>query len=430
MSKMKNSGIEWIGEVPEGWNVIKSRFFLNEISTKGYPNEEVLSLYRDYGIVPKNSRSDNYNVTSLDTSGYKFVKPGNLVINKMKAWQGSIAISEMQGIVSPAYYTFEVDSKRFDLRFLHYALRNPAYKQEYLRISAGLRIGQWDLNKNAFKNLQYVYPISKEEQTKIAAFLDKKTALIDEIIRDTKKSIEELKAYKQSVITEIVTKGLDPKAKLVPSGIEWIGDVPEGWRHISLNLAFNEIGSGTTPNTSHPEFYSDKHYWIQSGDLYQKRYINDTKKKISGLGFNSSSALKMYKAPFIAIAMYGASIGNVSISKIDSCVNQAVATLSKPNLITIEYAYYCLVVSKEFLVLESRGGTQPNISQEILKRWKIPLPTIIEQQKIADFLDQKTAEIDALIAEKERLITEYETYKKSLIYEYVTGKKQVGAHQS
>lgn len=164
--------------------------------------------------------------------------------------------------------------------------------------------------------------------------------------------------------------------------------------------------------------------------MYQKKYIKDTKKKISSLGLNSSSALKVYKAPFITVAMYGASIGNVSISEINSCVNQAVAVLSKSNLAKIEFVYYCLFISKEFLVLESKGGTQPNISQEILKSWKIPLPPIDEQQKIADYLDQKTAQIDAIIKEKETLISEYESYKKSMIYEYVTGKKQVEGYES
>lgn len=425
MNEMKDSGIKWIGSIPEEWEVLKSRYFLNEISIKGYPNEEVLSLYRDYGIIPKNSRSDNHNVTSLDTSGYKFVIPGNLVINKMKAWQGSMAISNLRGIVSPAYYTFEVDNERFDLRFLHYALRNPAYKQEYRRISAGLRIGQWDLNKNEFKNLKYVYPIDKTVQKKIATFLDEKIALIDDIIKDTKQTIEELVSYKKSLIKEIVTKGINPNVKLLQSGIDWIGEIPKGWKTIPLKLVFNEIGSGTTPDTSQSEFYGDKIYWIQSGDLYQKKYVEDTKKRISDKGLNSSSALKIYKSPFIAVAMYGASIGNVSISKIDSCVNQAVAVLSNPILLELEFAYFCLFISKEFLILESKGGTQPNISQEILKNWKIPLPTVDEQKMIIEILDKKTNQIDMIIKEKENLISEYENYKKSMIYEYVTGKKRV-----
>lgn len=203
--KLVPSGIEWIGEVPEEWEVLKSRYFLNEISVKGYPDEEVLSLYRDYGIIPKNSRSDNHNVTSLDTSGYKLVEPGNLVINKMKAWQGSMAISDLRGIVSPAYYTFEVDNERFDLRFLHYALRNPAYKQEYMRISAGLRVGQWDLNKNEFKNLKYAFPENKEEQKAIADYLDEKISQIDALIIEKENVISEYENYKKSMIYEYVT---------------------------------------------------------------------------------------------------------------------------------------------------------------------------------------------------------------------------------
>lgn len=203
--KLVPSGIEWIGEVPEEWEVLKSRYFLNEISVKGYPDEEVLSLYRDYGIIPKNSRSDNHNVTSLDTSGYKLVEPGNLVINKMKAWQGSMAISDLRGIVSPAYYTFEVDNERFDLRFLHYALRNPAYKQEYMRISAGLRVGKWDLNKNEFKNLKYAFPENKEEQKAIADYLDEKISQIDALIIEKENVISEYENYKKSMIYEYVT---------------------------------------------------------------------------------------------------------------------------------------------------------------------------------------------------------------------------------
>lgn len=203
--KLVPSDIEWIGEVPEEWEVLKSRYFLNEISVKGYPDEEVLSLYRDYGIIPKNSRSDNHNVTSLDTSGYKLVKPGNLVINKMKAWQGSMAISNLRGIVSPAYYTFEVDNERFNLRFLHYALRNPAYKQEYMRISAGLRVGQWDLNKNEFKNLKYAFPANKEEQKAIADYLDEKISQIDALIIEKENVISDYENYKKSMIYEYVT---------------------------------------------------------------------------------------------------------------------------------------------------------------------------------------------------------------------------------
>lgn len=201
---MKDSGVEWIGEIPESWKLKRVRYFLKEISEKNHPNEQVLSLYRDYGVIPKDSRNDNHNVTSSDTSGYKFVDVGNLVINKMKAWQGSLAISNYQGIISPAYYIYRIIDGGIDLRFLHYALRNPAYKQEYMRISSGLRIGQWDLNKEEFKKLFYPFP-EQEEQQEIANFLDEKSKQIDKLVLDKQIIIQENESYKKSLIYEYVT---------------------------------------------------------------------------------------------------------------------------------------------------------------------------------------------------------------------------------
>lgn len=201
---MKDSGVEWIGEIPESWKLKRVRYFLKEISEKNHPNEQVLSLYRDYGVIPKDSRNDNHNVTSSDTSGYKFVDVGNLVINKMKAWQGSLAISNYQGIISPAYYIYRIIDGGIDLRFLHYALRNPAYKQEYMRISSGLRIGQWDLNKEEFKKIFYPFP-EQEEQQEIANFLDEKSKQIDKLVLDKQIIIQENESYKKSLIYEYVT---------------------------------------------------------------------------------------------------------------------------------------------------------------------------------------------------------------------------------
>lgn len=203
--EMKDSGIEWIGEIPSDWIIKKTRYFLMETSIKNHPDEEVLSLYRDYGVVPKNSRDDNHNVTSANTSNYKFVRKNDVVINKMKAWQGSIAISEYKGIVSPAYYTFEVTDKEIEFKFLHYALRNNLYLDEYMRLSAGLRVGQWDLNKNEFKNILYPFPNSISEQLQIVSYLDEQTSRIDKLIEDKTKVIEELEDYKKSLIYEYVT---------------------------------------------------------------------------------------------------------------------------------------------------------------------------------------------------------------------------------
>lgn len=130
MRKMKGSGIEWIGEIPEGWEVSQLKYATRWKSEKGCPDAPVLSLYRDFGVVPKDSRNDNHNVTSLDTSNYKVVDIGDLVINKMKAWQGSMAVSDYRGIVSPAYHVCSITSNKVNKRYLHHLLRNPAYLPE------------------------------------------------------------------------------------------------------------------------------------------------------------------------------------------------------------------------------------------------------------------------------------------------------------
>lgn len=419
MNKMKESGIEWIGEIPREWKVLKSRYFLKEISLIGYPDEEVLSLYRDYGIVPKNSRSDNYNVTSLNTSGYKYVRPGYLVINKMKAWQGSMAISDFQGIVSPAYYTYEVDNTTFDLRFLHYALRNPAYNQEYRRISAGLRIGQWDLNKNEFKNLRYAYPIDKTVQKKIATFLDDKSVLIDEIISDTKKTIEELEAYKKSMISEVVTKGLNPNVTLKPSGVEWIENCPREWDKFTIGQLFKQVKQKNTGMI-------ERNLLSLSYGRIKRRDINSG----DGLLPESFEGYNIIEKDDIVLRMTDLQNDKTSlrqgIAEERGIITSAYITMRATQKVSPRFVYYQLFgfdVNKGYYGMGS--GVRQSVNWNDIKKLSLILPEFKLQQEIAEYLDKKMEQIDALKAEKETLISEYESYKKSMIYEYVTGKKQV-----
>ena len=201
--KMKDSGIEWIGEIPEGWEVSQLKYATRWKSEKGCPDAPVLSLYRDFGVVPKDSRDDNHNVTSLDTSNYKVVDIGDLVINKMKAWQGSMAVSDYRGIVSPAYHVCSITSNKVNKRYLHHLLRNPAYLPEYARLSTGMRIGQWDLGFDDFKNIPFLIP-PLDEQAKIADYLDNGCASLDAMLSKTRSSIEEYKKLKQAVITQAI----------------------------------------------------------------------------------------------------------------------------------------------------------------------------------------------------------------------------------
>lgn len=202
--EMKDSGIEWIGEIPKHWKIFPIKYILKWKSEKNYPNEMVLSLYRDYGVIPKDSRDDNHNVTSEDTASYKFVEVGDFVINKMKAWQGSMAVSDYQGIVSPAYHVCSFKTNELNKKYFHYLLRNQLYLPEFRRLSTGLRIGQWDLGFEDFKQLPYLFP-PLEEQNQIVEYLDKKTSEIDTLITKKEALIAELEEYKKSLIYECVT---------------------------------------------------------------------------------------------------------------------------------------------------------------------------------------------------------------------------------
>ena len=203
------------------------------------------------------------------------------------------------------------------------------------------------------------------------------------------------------------------------SGIEWIGEVPEEWGIKPIKHIFGAIGSGTTPDSSKVEYYDGNINWLQSGDLYKKDYVYAVSKTITDLGYRSSASLRIYQAPFLAIAMYGASIGNLAISKIDACVNQAVAVLKGEENI-VRFAKLALEISKTELIFAAQGGTQPNINQVLIKNWVIPFPSEIEIKKIADFLDKKVAQLDKIKSLLEEQIKTLEDYRKSLIYETVT----------
>lgn len=201
---MKQSGIPWAESIPEHWTTEKFRYKLKVRRVSGYGDKQVLSVYREYGVIPKDSRDDNHNVTSEDTSKYKYVRPNDFVINKMKAWQGSMGVSEYEGIVSSAYFVYEFSDDDYKPRFFHYFMRNANNIPEYRRLSGGIRDGQWDLSPYDLGNMPIIVP-PKSEQNKIVVYLDEKCALLDQSIADKQTQIETLKSYKASLIYEYVT---------------------------------------------------------------------------------------------------------------------------------------------------------------------------------------------------------------------------------
>ena len=208
--------------------------------------------------------------------------------------------------------------------------------------------------------------------------------------------------------------------KMKDSGIVRLGQIPEHWAASRIKYLYSVIGSGTTPQSGNMMYYDGEKHWIQSGDLYKTKYIVDTEKKITEFAEKTISALKLYKADFIVVAMYGASIGNVSISKIDACVNQACCVIKPNERVDFNYLYYSLVNDKDIMLDMSIGGTQPNISQAKILEIPVMLPPLPEQTKIADFLDAKCADIDQIRTDVEKQIEILTDYKKSVITEAVT----------
>ncbi len=419
MREMKDSGIAWIGAIPNHWKVSKIKQIVCWKSVKGQPDLPVLSLYRDYGVVPKDSRDDNHNVTSLDTSGYKVVERGDLVINKMKAWQGSLAVSEYNGIVSPAYHICKITSEKICKKYLHYLLRDASYLPEYMRLSTGLRVGQWDLSFDDFKNIPFLVP-PLAEQERIAAFLDAECAEIDAVLEKTRASIEEYKKLKQAVITQAVTKGVRGDRPMKDSGIEWIGEIPAEWD--VLNLVAHT--SMLTPMRDRPENLDGPIPWVRIED-FEGKYIESSK---AGLGVSMKTVkemnLKVYPVGTI-LCTSSCIMGKCAIVSRELVSNQRFIGIIPDRTTDKTYLYYLMTSNAERMNFLSTGALQANLSRSAFEHLKVQFPPYSEQQEIVAYLDDKCEKIDALIARKQQYLTEIENYKKSLIYEYVTGKKEV-----
>ena len=434
MRKMKDSGIEWIGEIPEDWEVCKLKPFLQWKSVKGFGNETVLSLYRDFGIIPKESRDDNHNVTSLDTDSYKLVEIGDFVINKMKAWQGSMAISNYRGIVSPAYHVCSIKNSKIYKPYFHYLMRNKSYLPEYERLSSGLRIGQWDLSFEDFCQIKFIIP-SFIEQQRIADFLEKKCSEIDSVISKTSETIEEYKKLKQSIITEVVTgkvkieneKACGKYDIYKDSGIEWIGEIPSEWSVIRTKFISDSMSKGNGI-TKEQIVQNGDSPCVRYGEIYSK-YNHSFSNCITKTNKSMYTNLQYFSYGDILFACTGElpeEIGkNIVYLGNEDC-------LAGGDIIVMKHSQ-----NPSFLnyVYNSYGQTQKSLGKTKLKVVHISateianifvaLPSIPVQQQISDFLDKKCSEIDKLITKKEQLVVELESYKKSLIYEVVTGKREV-----
>ena len=431
MRKMKDSGIEWIGEIPEGWEVSQLKYATRWKSEKGCPDAPVLSLYRDFGVVPKDSRDDNHNVTSLDTSNYKVVDVGDLVINKMKAWQGSMAVSDYRGIVSPAYHVCSITSNKVNKRYLHHLLRNPAYLPEYARLSTGMRIGQWDLGFDDFKNIPFLIP-PLDEQAKIADYLDNGCASLDATLSKTRSSIEEYKKLKQAVITQAVTKGVRGEREMKPTDFTRWSEIPFDWDLKRVKSCIASISSGLSAVTDDANSEESGKFVLRTSAVSSGFFVPTEVKPVL------KSAVNRLICPVEPDTLIASRMNTASM--VGACAyvaNNHPNTFLPDKLWKIKflpsyhtkYMWYALnsVPAKSWFSELATGASSSmqNISINDFTSNYLPIPAFSEQKEIANYLDAKCAEIDGLVAKKEQLVKELESYKKSLIYEVVTGKREV-----
>lgn len=414
---MKDSGIEWIGEIPAGWALRKGKWILFHLERPVEPDDGVITCFRDGEVTLRSKRREEGFTFSLQEAGYQGIEPGDLVVHGMDGFAGAIGISDSRGKGTPVLNVLDSTENK---RYLMYFLRTMACNGIFLALSTGIRVRSCDTNWNKLKELQFILPHG-DEQEKIVDFLDRKCAEIDAVIEKTKATIEEYKKLKQAVITEAVTKGIRGNRPMKDSGIEWIGEIPEEWEMRKCKHISSFING----------------YAFDSADLcmdftYPVIRIGDIKdgcvdfECCQGVKWNQGLDNYRIQVNDILLAMSGATVGKVglAIPTCNSYINQRVGILRSD---CYKYLYYVLSTDDfvEYILLEASGSAQPNVSGKVCGNYPLPYPPCSERKEIVLFLDEKCAALDILIAKKTALLTELETYKKSLIYEYVTGKKEV-----
>ena len=423
----KDSGVEWLGEVPSHWESFPLFVQAKISSITNHIDKELLSVYLDRGVVRFSDVDEKRtNVTSLDLSKYQLVRKGNLVLNNQQAWRGSVGVSSYEGIVSPAYLILELSNK-FDPHYANYLFRNGSMVSHYLIASKGVGTIQRNLYwGNLRRTPIFIPPLS--EQQKIAQFLDDKTAKIDQAVDLAEKQIALLKEHKQILIQNAVTRGLNPDVPLKDSGVEWIGQVPEHWSVKKIKHVTSKIGSGITPLGGGSNYIDGGIPLLRSQNIHFDRIDLNDVARISEFTHNSMKNSKVRKGD-VLLNITGGSLGRCFYvdSNEEMNVNQHVCIIrpnKKINTIFLNMLLASEIGQKQIWFFQQGGGRE-GLNFQAIKNFYLPLPDLEEQQKIAIYLDKQAAKIDQAIALKTAHIEKLKEYKSVLINDVVTGKVRV-----
>ncbi len=432
-SEYGESGDDWFGRLPNHWDLASLRWLVSGERPitygivqcgpdvpNGVPYVRPVDMGDECG-----AELDNLQRTAPDIAARysrSTLRPGDLVVSIGPSFgKAMIVPDELDGANLTQGTARVAAGSEVDRHFLFWVLRSTEVHQWWDAGCAGATFRALTLELLSATPVP-LPPLA--EQRAIAEFLDRETGRIDALIERKRRLIELLEEKRTALITRAVTKGLDPDVPLKPSGVEWLGDIPEHWEVWKTAHAFRKVSSGTTPPSQSREYYDGDICWVNTSELRDAR-IQDTGKKITQEALREFSALKLYAPGTVLVALYGATIGKVGLLATEATVNQACCALLDSDVILPEFAFHVFVSARRHLLGKAYGGGQPNISQETIRSLKLPVPPVSEQRVILEQINHSAELIDGLVEQVEQAITRLQEYRTALISAAVTGKIDV-----
>jgi len=417
----KESGVDWIGEIPSEWDCIRGRFLFTKKKeiNKEFQNDNLLSLTLN-GVLNKDLESHE-GLRPLDYKTYQIFEKDDLVfklIDLENVKTSRVGLVHEKGIMSPVYIRLEPRPEILP-RFSYYFYYD-LYKKEifnYLGLGVRSSLSPSDL-------LEIEIPLSTiQEQQQISTYLYHKTHQIDSLVEKTQQKIELLKEQKSSLINKVVTKGLNPDVEMKDSGVEWIGEIPSGWKVIQIRFISKMMRGKFSHRPRNDErFYDGDYPFIQTGDIVSSgKYLTNFTQTLNEMGYSVS---KEFPIDTLVMSISG-NIGDVSILKIKSCFPDSIIGFFPKNNNFIEYLFYLFLSMKDEFCKNSVVSTQLNLNVERVGSIRVPITSIQEQQQIVKHLDKETTKIDSTIEKETQRIELLKEYRQSLISNVVTGKVDV-----
>lgn len=426
---MKDSSVPWLGEVPEHWDIEPLCAMARLKTIKGQNSRELLSVYLNLGVVPFDRiKEKRTNVTSEDLSGYQAVDPGDFVLNNQQAWRGSVGVSMHKGIVSPAYLVLSLHP-RIDSRYANLLLRERSMVAQYLIASKGVGSIQRNLYWPHLKRIPIILP-PLSEQAAIVRFLDHADRKIRRYIRAKQKLIKLLEEQKQAIIHRAVTRGLNPDVRLKPSGVEWLGEIPEHWEVVPVGAISILLQTGPFGSQLHQSDYiSGGIPVINPSHMVDGRIKNDPD---IGISSKKATALSRHtiKTDDILIARRG-DLGRCALasSREDGWICGTGSMLLRCRKSILMPKFFQIIFASsgmaQELQLSSIGATMANLNEGVVARQRIPLPTLEDQTLIMGWIASQARAIEISISSIRNEIDLLHEYRIRLIADVVTGKLDV-----